>query len=173
MRNKQQSGKYGRKLPPAQRPKFDLTNNHRYLDDVEDEATASEFGYNHRYQDQDYKRALGGQRRPNCSSVQSLYNSWNLPSDSETSIENHAGKRPKGYRRSDERIYEEVCEALTSHLEIDPSNVEVKVVEGVVTFSGTVENRQMKRLVEDVTEHLPGVFDVRNELTFKTSSKII
>src|SRR6185436_14031856 len=31
----------------------------------------------------------------------------------------HAGKGPKGYKRSDERIHDEVCERLTHHPLID------------------------------------------------------
>jgi hypothetical protein len=74
------------------------------------------------------------------------------------------GRGPKGYRRSDERIREEVNEALWRHPEIDASDVEIRVDGAEVVLIGVVEDRRMKRLVEDVAENVWGVNDVRNEL---------
>jgi len=76
----------------------------------------------------------------------------------------HFGKGPKGYRRSDDRIREDICEMLTEHGEIDASEVEVNVKDRIVSLSGTVQNRRVKRLIEDLSENLPGVLDVRNDL---------
>lgn len=75
-----------------------------------------------------------------------------------------AGRGPKGYRRSDERIQEEVCERLTRHPGIDASDVEVRVQGGEVTLSGTVDSRRTKRMVEDVVDQCGGVVDVVNQL---------
>jgi osmotically-inducible protein OsmY len=75
-----------------------------------------------------------------------------------------SGKGPKGYQRSDERIREEICERLTQHPEIDASEIEVKVDKGEVTLTGTVEERQAKRLAEDAVENISGVRDVHNQL---------
>lgn len=87
----------------------------------------------------------------------------------------HSGKGPKGYRRSDERIREEINEALTRHPEVDASEVEVSVKDAVVTLSGTIESRQMKQLAEDCTAKVSGVKDVKNELridaTYATRSR--
>lgn len=74
------------------------------------------------------------------------------------------GKGPKGYKRSDEKIHDEVCELLTSHYDIDASEIEVEVKDGVVTLGGAVESRRVKRLAEDVVADLNGVQDVRNQL---------
>ncbi len=74
------------------------------------------------------------------------------------------GKGPKGYRRSDERIKEEVCEALYRDKHVDASEIEVDVKEGLVTLSGTVDSRQMKRGAEECIEHLAGVTDVHNRI---------
>lgn len=74
------------------------------------------------------------------------------------------GRGPKGYQRSDERIHEEVCEALTYHPDIDASEIEVMVNTGQVTLKGTVENRQMKRMAEECVESISGVKDVENQL---------
>lgn len=76
----------------------------------------------------------------------------------------HLGKGPNGYRRSDERIQEEASEHLTHDSHIDASEIEVSVSEGVITLSGTVENRRMKRLAENCVETLSGVTDVKNEI---------
>lgn len=75
-----------------------------------------------------------------------------------------AGRGPKGYRRSDESIREEVNQRLTDHPDIDPSEVEVRVEECVVSLSGTVEDRHAKRLAEDIAESVPGVVDVNNQI---------
>lgn len=75
-----------------------------------------------------------------------------------------AGRGPKGYRRSDERIREEVNEDLTRHPEIDASEIEVQVRDSEVTLSGKVEDRHQKRLAEDIAERSSGVTDVHNQL---------
>lgn len=82
----------------------------------------------------------------------------------------HHGKAPKGYQRSDERVREEVCEALSHHGEIDASEIEVNVSQGIVTLSGTVESRQIKRLAEDCAEGLSGVKDVKNDIKVQSAS---
>jgi hypothetical protein len=75
-----------------------------------------------------------------------------------------SGHGPKGWRRSDERIHEDVCEALTMHPAIDPSGLEVQVRDGVVVLRGTVEDRRSKRLAVDVAESVSGVRDVESEV---------
>ena len=77
---------------------------------------------------------------------------------------NYFGKGPKGWRRSDERIRDDVCEALYRSYEVDASNIEVKVENGIVSLKGFVDDRSTKRLAENVVENLSGVEDVRNEL---------
>ena len=81
------------------------------------------------------------------------------------SKESHSGRGPKDYRRSDERIHEDVSEALTHDHDVDASEIEVSVAEGVVTLSGTVPDRTMKRTAEDCIESVTGVKDVKNNLT--------
>jgi osmotically-inducible protein OsmY len=67
---------------------------------------------------------------------------------------------PLNYQRSDQRIYEDVCDRLSEDDELDVSNVEVKVDKGEVTITGHVESRGMKRRLEDVVERVSGVKDV-------------
>ncbi len=76
----------------------------------------------------------------------------------------HAGKGPKGYKRSDEKIHDEICDLLTTHYDIDASELEVEVKEGVVTLGGAVESRRIKRLAEDLVADMNGVKDVRNQI---------
>jgi hypothetical protein len=74
------------------------------------------------------------------------------------------GRGPKNYRRSDERILEEVSDRLTQDHDVDASEIEVTVADGQVTLTGTVNSRHQKRIAEDVAESCSGVVDVHNRL---------
>jgi hypothetical protein len=74
------------------------------------------------------------------------------------------GRGPKGYQRSDERIREDVCEMLSDHDWLDASEIEIQVKSGEITLTGTVMDRQSKRLAEDLAEQARGVKDVHNQL---------
>lgn len=74
------------------------------------------------------------------------------------------GRGPKGYRRSDERIREEISDRLTTHPDIDASDIDIQVSRGIVTLNGTVEDRREKRLAEFIAEDALGVDDVQNRL---------
>ncbi len=76
----------------------------------------------------------------------------------------YTGRGPRGYRRSDERIWEDVCERLTQHGQLDASGIEVRVENGEVTLEGIVSSREAKRMAEDTAESVPGVRDVHNRL---------
>jgi len=76
----------------------------------------------------------------------------------------HRGRGPRGYRRSDDRIREDVCDLLTDDPRIDATDIEVVVENGELTLSGTVSTRDEKRRAEDLVENLPGVRDVHNRL---------
>ena len=81
--------------------------------------------------------------------------------------ESFRGIGPKGYTRSDERIKEEVCECLTDDDRIDASNISIDVKDGVVTLTGSVDERSVKHRVEDLVEDVSGVKDVENRLTIQ------
>lgn len=76
----------------------------------------------------------------------------------------HSGKGPKGYRRSDRRIEEEINERLTFHPYIDASDVQVSVDHGEVTLSGTAPDKRSKRLAEDTAYMGRGVQEVHNRI---------
>jgi hypothetical protein len=89
----------------------------------------------------------------------------------QTDFQSHVGKGPKGWQRSDERIREELNEALARHPEIDATDVEVRVANCEVTLAGTVTDRRTKRLAEDVAERVFGVKDVQNQIRVQPSTE--
>lgn len=78
--------------------------------------------------------------------------------------EDFRGRSPKDYRRSDERIREEVCDRLTDDGSLDPSDISVKVEGGEVTLTGFVATRDDKRRAEEDVERVSGVREVINQL---------
>jgi osmotically-inducible protein OsmY len=82
---------------------------------------------------------------------------------------NYAGRGPKGYKRSDERIREEVSDRLMDDPRVDASEIEVQVKDGEVTLTGTVPDRDQKRCAEDCAEGINGVADVTNHLRVSRS----
>jgi hypothetical protein len=80
---------------------------------------------------------------------------------------NHSGRGPKGYKRSDESIFEDVCETLYLSRDVDASNIEVSIHAGCVRLVGEVESREVKRMAEIEVENISGVVDVQNELVIK------
>jgi hypothetical protein len=73
------------------------------------------------------------------------------------------GRGPKGYRRSDERVHDDVCERI-ARSGVNADEVEVRVESGEVTLTGTVERREEKRFLEDLAEDVFGVSDVHNQI---------
>lgn len=99
------------------------------------------------------------------------YGSWRTEPSSQNAGEDRrsfTGRGPKGYKRSDERIEDEVNDALTQDSATDASDIQVSVSDGEVTLKGTVENRNMKRSAEDCIESLSGVTQVHNQLRVKS-----
>ena len=89
---------------------------------------------------------------------------WSVPD------RDHRGVGPKGYKRSDERISEEVHERLTEDPWVDASNVHVEVKGGEVTLSGQVDNRESKHRAERLIEDISGVGHVQNNLRVNPST---
>jgi hypothetical protein len=71
---------------------------------------------------------------------------------------------PKGYRRSDERIREDLCDRLMRARHIDSSEVTVEVSGGKVLLEGTVPDRRMKHAIEDIAAACLGVEDIDNRI---------
>lgn len=85
--------------------------------------------------------------------------------------EDHRGRGPKNYTRSDERIREDVNDRLTEDVWIDASEIEVAVESGEVTLSGSVADRSIKRRAEDCADAVSGVKHVQNNL--RTTSGVV
>lgn len=81
------------------------------------------------------------------------------------------GKAPKGYRRSDERIREEIAESVMEWSEIDASEVQIDVSNGNVTLQGTVDSRRTKNLLEEIADCVSGVEDIDNQIKVKRGSQ--
>jgi osmotically-inducible protein OsmY len=73
------------------------------------------------------------------------------------------GRGPKGYKRSDDRIKEDLSERIEDQ-GIDASEVEVQVSNGEVILSGTVHERQVRFQLEHLADQISGVKDVTNNI---------
>jgi hypothetical protein len=83
----------------------------------------------------------------------------------------HAGRGPKNYTRSDDRIREDVNDRLTDDPDIDATEIDVKVSNCDVTLTGAVESREDKRRAEDIVEAVSGVRNVQNNLRVQASGE--
>ena len=83
----------------------------------------------------------------------------------------YTGVGPRGYRRADERIADDVNDRLTWHGYIDATEIQVDVKDGIVTLTGSVDNRREKRIAEDVAESVSGVLDVNNQLSVRNKGQ--
>jgi hypothetical protein len=81
----------------------------------------------------------------------------------------HRGRGPRGYKRSDARIREDVSDRLSDDGLVDASEIEVTVEGAEVTLNGTVESREQKRRAEDCAESVSGVVHVQNNLRLAQS----
>ncbi|MEP6925079.1 MAG: BON domain-containing protein [Pyrinomonadaceae bacterium] len=83
----------------------------------------------------------------------------------------HRGRGPKNYRRTDERIKEDINDRLTDYAYLDASDIDVEVSSGEVTLTGTVESRYAKRMAEDIAENVSSVTNVENRLRVKNQNQ--
>jgi hypothetical protein len=94
--------------------------------------------------------------------------SWNPGMAQRQGMGQHFGRGPKGYRRSDERIREDVNEALFRDEHVDATEIEIEVLEGEVTLSGTVDSREARRMAEDCVWNVSGVRNVTNTIRLES-----
>ena len=85
----------------------------------------------------------------------------------------YTGRGPRGYRRSDARTFEDICDRLTVDPRVDASDIEVNVKESEVTLSGSVRSREEKRYAEEIVERVMGVRDVNNHLKVSRPDHVI
>ena len=80
------------------------------------------------------------------------------------SVGMNRGKGPRTYQRTDERILDDINDRLCDNPYLDASEIEVAVNNHEVTLTGTVDDRDAKRLAEDIGESVSGVTNVENRL---------
>lgn len=102
-------------------------------------------------------RYYGGQTLESAGGIAPSWGSRNQRGE-------HFGKGPKGYRRSDERIREDVCDRLAQDDELDASEIIVTTTNGEVTLEGAVPDRYSKHRAEDIVDSISGVVDIHNRL---------
>jgi osmotically-inducible protein OsmY len=112
-------------------------------------------------------RGWGSQERQGASGQPASFTYtefWIIPGPFE-------GQGPQGYRRSEDRIKEDVCERMQQHGYLDASNIQIDVEDGEVTLSGTVQNRWSKRTADDIAASVNGVRDVHNRLSLQQEDR--
>ncbi|MBX7174549.1 MAG: BON domain-containing protein [Pyrinomonadaceae bacterium] len=136
---------------------YDYSNEGNYMD--------SERGYDHRNRDRDW-----------WDKTSDEISSWFGDEEAEQRRRmdarqgQHRGRGPRNYKRSDDRIKEDVNDRLTDYSYLDASDIEVEVSNGEVTLTGTVDSRYSKRIAEDLAEDVSGVTNVENRLRVSQSS---
>jgi hypothetical protein len=95
---------------------------------------------------------------------------WIPSSPSAARAERQARARgSRHYRRSDERIREDIWIDLMQDTRLDVDDLQVEVRDGYVTLHGTVATRPMKHAIEDTAAAVQGVRDVENRLRVTSS----
>ncbi|MBV8889060.1 MAG: BON domain-containing protein [Alphaproteobacteria bacterium] len=72
----------------------------------------------------------------------------------------YRGVGPRNYRRSAERIRDDLCDRLTEDPFLDASDIDVSVNGTEVTLKGTVEDRAAYRQAQSIAEDVAGVTQV-------------
>jgi osmotically-inducible protein OsmY len=134
------------------------------------------FGGGGYYRDDDYGegypyRGRGHGERGFLERASDEVASWLGDEDAERrrELDQHRGKGPKGYTRSDARIQEDVSDRLSDEGMLDASDIAVSVTNGEVQLSGLVDSKWAKRRAEDCAEAVSGVKHVQNNLRIRPS----
>ncbi|UOF00798.1 BON domain-containing protein [Bdellovibrio reynosensis] len=141
---------------------WESESNHRNQPDFHQSERRTPYGQFH---GAPYSAFYDKSQHPKSSSEGRDYLHENLlPED----ISRHyAGRGPKNFKRTDERIREEICDKLTDDPHVDAHDIEVLVMEGYVTLNGTVPEKRMKRMTEELIEQIRDVKDIHNNIKIK------
>lgn len=77
------------------------------------------------------------------------------------------GKGPRSYKRTDDRILDDINDRMCDNPYLDASDIDVGVKDGEVVLTGTVDDREAKRMAADISENVSGVENVENRLRVK------
>lgn len=155
-----QEGYYGRRGR-----EFGIGSNYPYYRGSEGNRTYRGYGSHYpRYEERDQQ----GERNWWDKTTDEVA-SWFGDDDAERrrrmdKIAQYKGKGPRGYRRSDERIKEDINDRLSDDPYVDATDIEVQVQNGEVTVTGIVRERDDKRRAEYIAEMVSGVVNVENRL---------
>lgn len=137
---------------------------------IEDDFDLDEMDFNPKHGEAYYYRGKRSEPARNADlSIGPSGTSWNRDLD-QRNDKSYYGKGPKGWKLSDEKLREKVCEVLLHSHEVDASEMEVKVEEACVYLSGNISSKGMKNVAEDLVGSIPGVEDVFTRLKIKNTS---
>jgi osmotically-inducible protein OsmY len=163
--------------PGQSRDRYDQPFGDRYGSGSDDRSGSGRYGSDQRsgYRsgssyESDYGRKRGFMERAGDEVA-----SWfgDEAAEQRRAMDEHRGKGPRGYKRSDPRIEEDVNDRLSDDPMLDASNISVTVKDGEVTLDGFVTSRLDKRRAEDLTDDVSGVKHVQNNLRVGNSSSEI
>ncbi len=83
----------------------------------------------------------------------------------------YRGIGPRGYVRSPERIYQDICDRLTENPFIDASDITVSVTGSEVRLAGSVDSPIVARQVEVIARQVSGVSWVHNDLRLRPAGE--
>ena len=98
-----------------------------------------------------------------------------VPRESErrTGPSSYRGVGPKNFRRSDDRVREEICERLSEADDVDATDVDVRVTNGVVLLTGRVDSAGALGVADHIAHSCGGVRQVENRINVgKTDREI-
>jgi hypothetical protein len=76
--------------------------------------------------------------------------------------------KPRGLRRTDREIKEEIDALLNELGQVNPRDVQVDVRDGIVTLSGNVSSTAEMRAAEGIARNVLGVLALENQLNMMT-----
>jgi osmotically-inducible protein OsmY len=79
-------------------------------------------------------------------------------------VDRFVGRGPRSYRRTDDKIIDDICERLTRDPRVDATFVEIKTNQGEVTITGVVGSWEEKQWAGEIAADVFGVQCVQNEL---------
>jgi osmotically-inducible protein OsmY len=152
----------GMRSSESYRPTYSVSRLFDHDDDDRGTSRGSQRGYGD---------SRGGEERGFLQRAGDEVASWfGDESASRRREQDHRGRGPSNYTRSDERIREDANDHLTHDWGVDATHITVSVSNGELTLDGTVDSRQAKRRAEDAVEHISGVKHVQNNLRVQDRS---
>lgn len=111
------------------------------------------------------------------------YNTNEIKEDEQMAKDNRAdlaGSHSKGHSRlddlgnshslsSDQIIYESIMRVLRRNSDIDDSQIQVQVRDGLVSLSGSIDSHANKMMIKESISSVPGVKNIINDIQVERS----